>query len=359
MRFNVRLLRLSFVLLASVVTLYGCSQSNDSGTGRVALLLTDAPTDQFDQVNISVDSVRLIGEGPDVYLVSEPQTFNLLDLRNTSTLLANEDVPVGTYSKLRMNVSKIELVKLNANGSVAQTVIPKLPSGRINLNPQAQFTVAPGSQLTISLDINAEKSIQINTTGSEEYIVRPQVFINVVSDASSALLRMSGTALDVQADHFQLCKSGAVVVDNSCTQVNIGADTVVMDSNILVSDYSNVADGDNELVYGHLDANAQFINAVRIFDDTAALPTFSGTFTGAVSADAIDLTISKDAPGVTTGDVLPVTPLSLPATYDNHGSALDVSSIVDGATAQVIGKLQPDAITSTAIKPGLIIIETP
>lgn len=350
-------------LLLSTVAILACSQldsNNGSGTGSVHLLLTDGPTADFDQVNVSVDSIQLIGNGPGIYLLTEPLRFNLLDLRNASTMLAvNDAVPVGTYSKLRLDVSGIELVKLNNDGSVAETITPVLPSGRIDLNAQSPFTVAPGGDLVVQLDIDANASIEITTTGNDKYIFRPQVFVDVVSDATSSLIRLSGTALDVQPESFQLCRQAALVVDKYCTLVSVNLDSTVMTGDITPSDYSNVVEGDSVLVFGHLDGSAKHVDAVRVFDDTTVLPSFAGVFTSDAVLDSIDFEISKDAPGVTIGDTLPVTPLTLPVVYDSNGTPLDVAAVANGATAEVIGVLQPDAVTPTSIRPGLIIIEVP
>ncbi|MGB5396337.1 MAG: DUF4382 domain-containing protein [Gammaproteobacteria bacterium] len=358
-RFN--MLPVYILLLASAGLLAACGASDTSGesTGSVQVLLTDGPTDEFDQVNVSVDSIQLLGEGPNVYLLTEPASFNLLDLRHCSALLAvNHDVPVGTYSKLRLDVSAIELVRLNPDGSVKQTIVPKLPSGRIDLNPQGQFSVAAGDRLVIELDMDAEKSIHITTTGNDKYIFRPQVFVDVMSDASASLIRLSGKALDVQDDHFQLCKMGTPA-DGNCIQVNIVVGTVVMSSEIMLASYADVAEGDSVLVFGHLDTTAHAINAVRVFDDTIMLPMFRGDFSGVIAADAIDLRITKDAPGVVTNDVLPVQPLSPAAIYDDQGNALNLNAIADNVSAEVIGVLMPDAATPSEIRPGMIIIQAP
>lgn len=355
-----RRVNLLIMLLATIVLLQGCVPGNGSGSGRISLLLTDGPTAQFDQVNITVDSVQLLGEGPDVYLTSQPMTFNLLDLRNVSTMLGvNDQVPVGTYSKLRLNISKVELVNLNADGSVAETVIPELPSGHIDLNPQSQITVAPGSDLVMKLDINAENSIKITTTGSGKYIFRPQVFVNVLSDASTSLVRLSGTALDITADTFKLCEKGATQVSTDCKQVNVSTDTAVMNASMDTTAYADMRAGDPVVVFGRLDGGIDAINAIHIFDGTTELSTYRGVFSDPVVADSADMVISQNAPGVSVGDTLPVSPFNPASVLDKQGNTLNTDAIVANVTAQVVGVLKPGATTPTSIKPGLVIVESP
>lgn len=349
-----------FMLLFAITLLQGCNQGNSSGSGRVSVLVTDGPTTQFDQVNITVDSIQLLGEGPGVYLTNQPMTFNLLDLRNVSTMLGvNDQVPVGTYSKLRMDVSKVELVKLNTDGSVAETNIAELPSGHIDLNPQSQITVAPGGDLVMELDINAENSLQVTATGNGKYIFRPQVFVSVLSDASTSLVRLSGTALDITADTFELCEKGATQVSPDCKQVNVSTATTVMNASMDVTAYASMQAGDPVVVFGRLDGSVDAINAIQIFDGTTELSMFRGTFSGPVTADSADIVISQTSPGVSVGDSLQVTPFSSASVLDRQGNVLSVDAIATGVTAQVVGVLTPDATTPTAIKPGLVIVESP
>jgi len=353
-------IRVLFLLLAASALVQACTQDNGSGSGRVSILLTDDPTTDFDQVNITLDSIQLTGEGPDVFLSNQATTFNLLDLRNFSAMLAvNDQVPVATYSKLRLEVSNVELVKLNSDGSVAESIVAELPSGHIDLNPQEQITVAPGSDLVMQLDINAEKSLQVVATGSGKYIFRPQVFVEVLRDASSSLIQFPGTALDVNADSFELCKQGATTVNEDCRQVHAGINTVVMNADIDVINYSELQSGDPVLVFGRLANDTRTVDALRVFDGTSELPSYRGVFSAAVAADAADIVISQNAAGVSTGDNLTVTPVSPAGVFDNQGNALNGDAIAAGVSAQVIGVLKPDAITATEIKPGLVFVELP
>ena len=68
------LLRSSFLLLLTTIFLTACESSDvaDSSTGvqtgEVTLLITDAPTSAYDEVNVVAESVTLIGEGQDAPL---------------------------------------------------------------------------------------------------------------------------------------------------------------------------------------------------------------------------------------------------------------------------------------------------
>ena len=60
----VRLLKLTcafFVLSMLVACGSGGGDSSSAATGRVSLLVTDGVTDEFDQVNLTVESISFLG----------------------------------------------------------------------------------------------------------------------------------------------------------------------------------------------------------------------------------------------------------------------------------------------------------
>ncbi len=75
-------------------------------------------------------------------------------------LALSVDVPTGTYTKLRFDVTGIVMVKLDANSNVIQQEYPKLPSEKIDMLAQDGFIVGPGSDLIIRLDMSTAESIK-------------------------------------------------------------------------------------------------------------------------------------------------------------------------------------------------------
>jgi hypothetical protein len=181
-----------FMLMPFIVTaafcilmMIGCGggSSKDSGTntpntgsGKVALYLADAPSDDFDHIWIEVSEIALIpcGDGdPEVIFQSDdPDRIDLLALRDGDEMLltVQESVPAGEYCKIRLNVDNIE----GENGE--DLVDIKLSSGKIDLNPKGSFDVQADETLSIQLDIDAEKSIHL---AGPNYNFRPVVFINI------------------------------------------------------------------------------------------------------------------------------------------------------------------------------------
>ncbi len=192
----------------------GTASVGGKATGNVAILLTDAPTDAFSEVNLTITRIELLGEdGSGVEVFSGERTIDLLSLRDNSDLFSIADVPAGDYEKIRLTVTNVTLVKRDEQGSVIETITPRLPGGgRIDLNPRLNprhpFRVAAGATLVLEIDIDAEKSIHVSREGNGDYLFRPVVFINVVSDTTvSKLIKIRGTVarIDLEDRRFVLC----------------------------------------------------------------------------------------------------------------------------------------------------------
>ena len=154
------------VLSAAIVALAACggggggstSTAQTQGTGTLRIALTDAPSCGFDQVNVTVDRVRVhqsagAGEseaGWSEVRLNPPRKINLLTLMNGVLFdLGQTALPAGQYQQLRLM-----LVANAGSGSPANSVVPSggaetalsTPSGMqsgIKLNHS--FTVPAGT----------------------------------------------------------------------------------------------------------------------------------------------------------------------------------------------------------------------
>lgn len=94
-----RLLAAASLLLLSI----GCGGSSD--TGKVSLLLKDAPA-SFSAAVVTISEVDLVGSGGTTVLTTHKTTTDLLTLANdTATLVKDVEVPAGTYSQLRFVIT--------------------------------------------------------------------------------------------------------------------------------------------------------------------------------------------------------------------------------------------------------------
>jgi len=244
----------AFSVIALAAALVSCGggggASTDSsqaqGKGTVGILLTDKPADPalFAAIIASITRVELMGseENGPITLYEGPPTkeFDLLRLRNESIPLAFKDgVPAGTYCKIRLILSELELVLTNGtpNDPIDDTSeYPKLPgNGKLDLVARDCFNVVDGEVLTLQLDIDAGKSIHVIEKGNCSsnpnkscFNFRPVIFVDVIDkDFDSKLVRLNGEITKVYSDGLLLCRAIPLEgMDNQgCVQVNFGEDS--------------------------------------------------------------------------------------------------------------------------------------
>ena len=111
--------------LVAMIALAGaaCSDSTAGGSGKVSVLLTDAPGDLVKAV-VTIDQVYLQpGADEDaqrVVLRDDDVTVDLLTLANeTASLVSETVVPAGTYQQLRFVISGGYIEVENADGSTS------------------------------------------------------------------------------------------------------------------------------------------------------------------------------------------------------------------------------------------------
>jgi hypothetical protein len=145
--------------------------------------LTDSPACGYDQVNVTVERVRvhtsMAANDSDMgwteIPVSAPRKINLLDLQNgTIAELGQTTLPAGTYTQIRL------VLRPNGGGSPANSVVPtggaELPldtpsAQQSGLKLNRGFTVQPGELTDIVIDFDACRSIV--TRGNGSYGLKP------------------------------------------------------------------------------------------------------------------------------------------------------------------------------------------
>lgn len=389
-------------VVALVLVACGDGGSGDAGVsgqttnnGSVAVLLTDAPNPQFQEINLTVTKVELLGEERRVALYDNPagEKINLLSLQTHSELFAlNQSVPAGKYEKIRLQVNSVELVRKDTNGNVIETIQPKLPgNGKIDLNPRGEFNVVPGETLTLQIDVDAKKSIHIVQTGNGKYIFRPVIFVDVLNAAfPGKLLRISGTVnqIDFANNNLRLCNLTAAWIaqaplggdDNSnhCIDVALATDGAVFNSLGDAVSFATLSlqqkvtvvgffsgkrehDGDDDDNEHHLsvsdhdeDEHYRQIRAIVIEAD--GFTRLKGTINSAVANDgSFDLKLASGQ-GYTDGTILHVTPVVATKLLSSSGVPQDKSLLKLNAEVMVEGVIdlnpEPDQF-----KPAIIFID--
>jgi hypothetical protein len=185
------LITLSLALALILPAMTSCDNNSVGGTAMVQVFLTDAPLDlsTVSAVNVTVTELSLRttadenGNSEKLTLMGgDPWTVNLLDYQDGNVvLMAAGDVPAGDYAKIRLVVSAAELVWDDDGDEMTPDVVESIfnPTGKVDI-PVA-FMVSAGDDMSVTLDFDAELSVQVNQTGGQHtYILRP--VINLVGD---------------------------------------------------------------------------------------------------------------------------------------------------------------------------------
>lgn len=167
----------------------GGSSVSATGQGTLRVALTDAPSCGFDEVNVTVQKVRVhqssaaadSDAGWSEVVLNPARRVNLLDLTNgVLAELGQTELPAGTYTQLRL--------QLASNGSTAPYANSVVPTGGTETpldTPSAQqsglkmnlnLTVAANELADLVLDFDACKSV-VTRGASGRYNLKPVVTV--------------------------------------------------------------------------------------------------------------------------------------------------------------------------------------
>ena len=342
---------LSLLLVALLTLLAGCGGGGGDGssataqTGTVAIFIKDGPADQFEHIWVTISQVELLPvSGSPVVIYDNPSgcRIDILDYRNEDFLLKiRRDVPAGQYSKIRLRVSDIELSPVSTDTEV------KLPSGKIDLNPREPFTVEPGGNLTIRLDIDANKAIHVHPSRPDRYIFRPVIFVDIVSGfpANMCPKIVHGIIDKLMQEGGQTTGFVMTLDDNRGTlDVKLNADTDIFLSYGEFGEASDLAVGQEVRVRGTMDSSGALVASLVVIGDVVDV---LGDVVDLVSPSRFRLTTFSEEELLGTYEVVidPVNTLVL----TDCNTEVGPEAIQEGMVARVIGKLVGFELRAVAV----------
>ena len=245
----------------------------------------DDDCDTNPQLLIEVTSASLLGpDGPEG-IFSGSKTFNLFKLKaGVELMLLDNEVKPGTYDKIRLTVAGNPLL---ISDKYPDGIDVKLPSGKIDLNPREEFSIAAGDTVLIKLDWHANKSLKLN---KKQLILRPVIFVDVVindgeiPDPDERIVRASGIVGAIGTDSFELCAAAFIqplplpanestdddgeLTNDDCIDVVVTAKTGLFDANGEPQLFSDLATNQPVTVIGLLRRAADDIDEC----DEASIP---------------------------------------------------------------------------------------
>jgi hypothetical protein len=363
------------LLAAFGASLSGCGGggggSSSASTGSVAVMMTDAATDEFAQVRVVVTKVELLGAQGHFTLFEGRRVIDLLSMRDDARLLSlGHEVPAGDWSKIRLHVEDVVLVRVVAEddageivdcppevtpdpGFVCEAIHPQVGGhGKIDLNPRGPITVRPGELLFVQLDLDAQKSIHIVETGSEKFVFRPVVFVDLFAVRPDRLVRIEGTITEIDRAAQKLLVCGTHLVFRAdarpddgarsrCVDVRIGPETSIFDSDGQPAGLDDLAVNDEIAAVGRFRIGT---GETLVFD---ALWIQQGGFDAIVGVSGVvrtgvvggEFTIDPDPDGPVAGDALAVRLLPGAKIFGHGGDPLAPADLHPGVRVRVFGTL--------------------
>ena len=316
-------------------------------TGSLTVLLGDGPVADYDGFLLHIDRVVLLGDDgqDDVVLKDTPSVVDLLELRNITELLIDEEVVAGTYSKIRLEVSRIEAITRDDDGNVLESVDVDVPAnGKIDLNPQGDFEIAEGDDLVVEVDIDLERSVRVHETGNGLLKFRPVVFVRILDALErQRLIRLFGQIDNIADDGFDLCRIDRLSdrVDepvDRCVPVEIADDVRVFDAAGMPIDFADLANGDMVTVFGRVRFGTEsetVIAHVIASGEAGAFAHIGGVVTSPLTDGAFE--VSRESRETDELRSRTVELVDRALILDDDGQPTPDTAIVEGAEVEVFG----------------------
>lgn len=142
------------VLLLAVFILLVQFSCSPKQSANFELYLTDAPAHNLEHVYITIDAIYLRSEDRQSWtdnVLTESKTIDLLVLRGREEKLAALELPEGTYSGIKLVISKVEIVTVERTFTI--TMDPPL-----TIIIPCHFTIIKDDSVKVTLDFDAERS---------------------------------------------------------------------------------------------------------------------------------------------------------------------------------------------------------
>lgn len=186
--------------IISVVFAAGCaSQTSGSATGKAVFAAKDAAADMG-----SVSSVQMTVQDVQVHsaargwttVSSSSNTYDLMQLKaqGNAALLADANIPAGTYDQMRLDVSSIVVTDVNGTHQA------KLPSNEFKV--VGDLVVQANSTSSATFDFLADQSLHV--TGNGQYIFAPVAQIETRSSANVNIVSNSNVQISGGAIHTNI-----------------------------------------------------------------------------------------------------------------------------------------------------------
>ncbi len=149
-----------------------------TATGILQVRVTDAPAEyEVSAIYVTIANLEVHQSGEEAdwtMIIEESRTFELLELEGVEEIWGEEEIEVGHYTQIRMDVESVEATIDNEDKDVSLF----LPSGKLKL--VGSFEIEAEKTTILTLDFDADKSLVF--TGSDKVIFKPVIKLIITEE---------------------------------------------------------------------------------------------------------------------------------------------------------------------------------
>ena len=235
------------------------SGGTSGGTGKVTVLLKDAPAPSVAAAVVTVSEVDLVGPGGTVVLTTTSVTEDLLKLAtDTSTLVEGAVIPAGPYSQLRFVITGgyIEAGGVFYASSPDYAGLPPgtVPTGELRMpsyGPSGLKVILPegfsvGSDGKLVVDFDVSRSFG-HDTGSGDWVMHPVVKATEALDTGAIAVTLKLFSEGFPAG-YALTDFKAAVFPPGATEPTLG-DLTAIDATTVGATFPFLVPGDYQVSF--------------------------------------------------------------------------------------------------------------
>lgn len=349
--------RIGWLVSLLLMALVGCGGGGNNAllngtttTGRSALnvYVTDAFSDTYSQVLVTLYKIELTTDGTHfttVYEDTSGQTIDLVSLSSVAELLATVTVPTGSYTQARVTFGDhfTLITKSGTSSSVAvDSSVGTVTNGQVAITVSTPARVLAGQTNTVVVDF---KLAEFKLVGST---VKPQIGCDNGSTlgTKSRSVHLRGTVANLNAGvSFDLQS-----VNGRTTTIALSSTTTVVSGQTgsaitLANGQSVLMDGTYDSATGTITATAITLNDFTSFDYEITKGTVASLDT---SASRFTLTVQRAYGIQPTGGSVTVETNSSTQFVKSRLQQGSFSDVTAGGSVTVIGSFDSPTQTVTA-----------